>query len=145
MSFQYNLQKVLDVKEKEKQSKELAYADAQKRFEESATNLYQALKRKEDIEASYTEKMSTGIAVHQIQQQQNALSHLKSEIDRQTNKTNIARDGMHNKQNDLLNSAMELKKYEKMKEIKRKEYIEEEKRIETKEMDEISLQIYANR
>lgn len=145
MSFQYSLQKLLDLKDNEKQQKEIAYTEAQKKFEEKATELYHLLKRKEDIEASHSQKMTEGISINQIQQQQNMLSRLKLEIDSRMKETDVAREVMYKRQEDLISTSMEVKKYVRMKEIKKEEFVLEQKRLEMKTMDEISLQIYANR
>ena len=73
------------------------------------------------------------------------LGRLKLEIDLRMKETDVARDVMYKRQEDLVSTAMEVKKYERMKEIKQEDYVLEQKRLETKAMDEISLQIYANR
>lgn len=145
MSFQYSLQKLLDLKSNEKQQKEMAYNEAQKKFEEKATELYHLLKRKEDLEETYAQRMLEGISINQIQEQQIMLGRLKIEINLRMKETDVAREVMHKRQEDLVSSALEVKKYERMKEIKQEDYVLEQKRLETKAMDEISLQIYANR
>lgn len=145
MSFKYSLQKLLDIKENEKQMKEVEYASAQKNFEEKATKLYQLLKRKEEVEESYLQKLNEGVSVYEIQQQQNSLFRMKMEIDKQMKETDIARAVMNKRQAELISISMDVKKFEKMKEIKKEQFILEQKRLEMKEMDEISLQLYVNR
>lgn len=145
MSFKYSLQKLLDIKENEKQMKEAEYASAQKNFEEKATRLYQLLKRKEEVEASYLEKLSKGVSVYEIQQQQNSLFRMKMEINKQMKETDLARAVMNKRQDELILISKDVKKYERMKEIKKEQFILEQKRLEMKEMDEISIQLYANR
>ncbi|WP_209122384.1 flagellar export protein FliJ [Alkalihalobacillus sp. BA299] len=145
MSFRYTLQKVLDIKEREKQASENEFSKATKQFEEMAIRLYDLLKKKEDLESSCQRQMNEGIPVHQLQQHQTLLMRLNMDIERQQHSTNLARNTMYQKQKDLVDASIELKKYEKMKEIKHAEYIEEQKRIDNMRMDEISLQLYVNR
>lgn len=145
MSFKYSLQRILDIKENEKQIKQAEYQAAVKDFEEKATKLYHLLKRKEEFEASCLEKLTKGIPVYQIQQQQNSLLRMKMEIDEQMKKTDIARSVMYQRQDELIHISKDVKKYERIREIKKEQYEEEQKRLEMKEIDEISVQMYANR
>ncbi|OLO40895.1 flagellar export protein FliJ [Alkalihalophilus pseudofirmus] len=145
MSFRYTLQKVLDIKDREKKTSENEYNKATKQFEEMATRLYDLLKKKEDLESSCQQQMNQGIPIHQLQQHQTLLMRLNVDIDRQQQSTNLARNIMYQKQEDFVEASIELKKYEKMKEIRYEEYIEEQKRMDNMRMDEISLQLYVNR
>ncbi|MEB1810089.1 MAG: flagellar export protein FliJ [Bacillaceae bacterium] len=145
MSFSYTLQKVLEIREREKQNVENEYSKATKQFEETATRLYDLLKKKEDLEARCEQQMNEGIPIHQLQQHQTILMRLNIDIERQQQSTNLARNQMYQKQEELVDASIELKKYEKMKEIKHGEYIEEQKRLDNMRMDEISLQLYVNR
>lgn len=145
MAFQYTLQKILDMKEKEKQQQEIEYTKALHVFEEKATELYNLLKQKEEVEESCRLQLQKGISIYEIRLQQRALSLLHNEIERVQHTTNIARDHMYRKQHELMVSSVEAKKYEKLKDIKKEEYLMEQKRLDTKLMDEISLQSYVNR
>ncbi|WP_096199362.1 flagellar export protein FliJ [Bacillus sp. FJAT-45350] len=145
MSFQYTLQKVLEIKERKKNEVEADYTEASSLFEKTATELYNLLKKKEDFEEGYKQQISQGISVNQLQQYETVLSRYQGEIERQQKSTQIARDKMHRKQDALVTMSIELKKYEKMKELKHQEYLEEVKREESKLMDEISVQQFANR
>lgn len=145
MSFRYTLQKVLDYKEMQKEEKEAAYSQAVKTFEEVATALYHLLKRKEDTVKYYEEKLTEGVTVLELQMQQNQLLKLQKEIEKQQRLTNLARENMNRAQDDLLEMSIEYKKYVKMKEKQLEQYLEQMKREEMKQMDEISVQMYANR
>ncbi|WP_216827986.1 flagellar export protein FliJ [Alkalihalobacterium elongatum] len=145
MSFRYTLQKVLEIKENEKQASENEYSKATREFEDTATRLYDLLKKKEDLEAGCQQQMNEGIPVHQLQQHQTILMRLNVDIEKQQQSTNLARNLMYQKQKELVNASIELRKYEKMKELKYQEYIEEQKKLDNMRMDEISLQLYVNR
>ncbi|UOE92838.1 flagellar export protein FliJ [Alkalihalobacillus sp. LMS39] len=145
MTFQYTLQKVLEMKEKEKQTKQLDYHEAAQTFEDTATALYNLLKKREKIEDGYREQLSSGMPVHELLQHQTLIMRLQQEIEQQQFKTNIAREQMYQKQDMLTKSAIEFKTYEKMKENKHEEYMLAQKAEENKLMDEIAVQLYANR
>ncbi|OIJ17836.1 flagellar export protein FliJ [Anaerobacillus alkalidiazotrophicus] len=145
MSFQYTLQKVLEVRENDKLVAEKEFAIATRQFEEAATRLYELLKKKEDYEKHYNNRIEAGIPIFQIQQSYSLLTRLQEQIDQLQYTTQKARENMNRKQNLLVEKSVELKKYEKMKQIKYEEYLEEEKRLENTLMDEISVQLFVKR
>lgn len=145
MSFQYTLQKVLDYKEKQKQEKEALYNQAVKKFEEIATALYHLLKKKEETESYYEQKLKQGLTVLELQMHETQLLRMQKEIEKQQRLTNLARENMNRAQEHLIEMSVEYKKYVKMKEKQFEQYLENIKREETKLMDEISIQMYANR
>ncbi|OIJ13163.1 flagellar export protein FliJ [Anaerobacillus alkalilacustris] len=145
MSFQYTLQKVLEVRENDKLVAEKEFAIATRQFEEVATRLYELLKKKEDYENHYNNRIEAGIPIFQIQQSYSLLTRLQEQIDQLQYTTQKARENMNRKQNLLVEKSIELKKYEKMKQIKYEEYLEEEKRLENTLMDEISIQLFVKR
>ncbi|PIB53998.1 flagellar export protein FliJ, partial [Pseudomonas sp. 2822-17] len=53
MSFQFSLQKVLEMKEHEKMEAQVDYQSAVGKFEVVATELYHTLKKKEDLLLTY--------------------------------------------------------------------------------------------
>jgi len=145
LAFQFTLQKILEFKEKIKQEAEGKFAEASKAFEEEATKLYHLLKKKETYEATCAEQLQTKASILYIQQTQILLMRLQQDIHIQQQKTHVARDKMRVKQDELLTLSMELKKYEKLKEVQLLAYMEWMKREESKQMDEIAVQNYMNR
>ncbi|WP_078554676.1 flagellar export protein FliJ [Bacillus alkalicellulosilyticus] len=145
MSFRYTLQKVLEIKEKDKQEKQQMYITATQTFEETATQLYNLLKRKEEIESDYRTKLEKGIVVFELQRHQSVMSGLQRNIEEQQFKTNVAREQMVQTQDVLTKSSIDVKTFEIMKERKYEQYLFEEKAKENQFMDEISVQLYVNR
>jgi flagellar FliJ protein len=140
MSFQFSLQKILEVRESEKNSFEKEYTQATKQFEEVATKLFELLKKKEQYENECCNRIGKGIHIFQIQESQLLLTQLQRQIDQQQYYTQKARENMNRKQETLVEKSIELKKYQKMKQIKYEIYIEEINRQENLFMDEISVQ-----
>ncbi|GAE36027.1 flagellar export protein FliJ [Halalkalibacter akibai] len=145
MSFQFTLQKVLQYREREKNTVQAKYQEAVDQFEVVATQLYELLKRKEDIEKQAREQVSSGTSIYSLQQSQMKLLRLQHEIQVKQRATQVARENMHVKEQDFISKSIEVKKYEKMKEIKHEQYKAEEKRLELLQMDELSIRLFANR
>lgn len=145
MSFQFTLQKILEVRENEKLKAEKEFTQATRQFEEVATKLYELLKKKENHENDYYQRIERKIHVFEIQQSHSLLAQFQKQIDQLQYYTQKARDNMNRKQEQLVEKSIELKKYEKMKQIKYEFYIEETKRQENILMDEISVQQFINR
>ncbi|WNF35459.1 flagellar export protein FliJ [Bacillaceae bacterium IKA-2] len=140
MSFQFSLQKILEIREDDKIKAEKEFTQATKQFEDVATKLFEQLKKKEQYENEYYKRIETGIHIFEIQHSHTLLNQMQLQIDRQQNFTQKARDNMNRKQEVLVVKSIEQKKYEKMKQIKREKYIEETKHQENLLMDEISVQ-----
>ncbi|PYZ93145.1 flagellar export protein FliJ [Salipaludibacillus keqinensis] len=145
MSFQFTLEKVLEVKDFEKTDAELAYTESVKHFEGVATKLYELLKRKEELILANERKLEKGLTISMIQLNEETISYLQKEIDHLQVNTQEARKRMNEKERYLTFKSIDLKKYEKMKEIKKTQYIENEKRTEQRFLDEISVQQFVRR
>lgn len=145
MSFQFTLQKILEVRESEKIKAEKEFVQATRQFEEVATKLYDFLKKKEEYEQDYYNRIEAGIHIFQIQQSHTLLTQLQQQIEHYQHYTQRARENMNKKEEILVERSIELKKYEKMKQIKLEEYLVEEKRLENILMDEISMQQFMKR
>lgn len=145
MSFQFTLQKVLELKERQKIERETEYKLAIDQFEEVATELYHLLKKKEDLEEKARLELQQGTSIKALRFQETTISRLDKEILALQQKTQRARAIMQTKQRKLVDASIELKKYEKMKQRKHEQFIEESKRLELVEMNELSIQAYVNR
>ncbi len=145
MSFKFKLQKILEMSGHEQLKAQKEYTQATRQFEEVATRLYELLKKKEDYELEYKRRMGVGISVVEIQQAHIIITQLQKQIDQFQLYTQKARENMHRKQELLVDRSIELKKYEKMKQIKLDYYLEDEKRQDNLLMDEISVQQFMNR
>ncbi|MCM3759449.1 flagellar biosynthesis chaperone FliJ [Alkalihalobacillus oceani] len=144
MSFQFALQKVMELKEREKHNIQAEYEQAVASFESVATELYEMLKRKEELEESARSQIANGTSIYALQQHQSKLLRLQQEIQKQQRQTHLAREKMNRKKQDLLSRSIEFKKYEKMRQVKQNQYEEEAKRLELQQMDELSIRLYAN-
>ncbi|PSL51191.1 flagellar FliJ protein [Salsuginibacillus halophilus] len=145
MSFQYSLQKLLDLKQKEKDAAEQDYQASMDAFEETATRLYEYLKAKENVEADHEQMLQQGVAVMDLQMTETNLHRLKQEILKLQSETDAARDHMHKKHESMQEAHIEYKKYERMKAMEQEKHRHFLKKREEQEMDEIASQRFALR
>lgn len=145
MSFQYSLRKVLEVKENEKINAEQVYSEAVQRFEHAATMLYEKLRRKENLIEKSEQDLINGLSVHYIQQREKTVSFLEKEIEKLQHQTHEARRNMADKERFLFSKAIDVKKYQKMKEIEKDKYEVNIKTAERNFLDEIAVQQYVRK
>ncbi|MBB5172076.1 flagellar export protein FliJ [Texcoconibacillus texcoconensis] len=145
MTFQFSLQKVLEYKENEKLEAEQNYQNAMDSFENIATELYHVLKRKEELEESYEQRIKQGVPIADIQQIQDTLSHLYKKIDHLQKQTQSARDSMNKEHEILIDRSVDVKKYEKMKQRKYDQHRRDMLHEEMKQLDEISVQQFMSK
>ncbi|QKS71437.1 flagellar export protein FliJ [Paenalkalicoccus suaedae] len=145
MSFTYQLQKVLEIKEYEKAAAEKEFSDSVRSFEESAKELYAMLKRREELIDQTQQQIMQGMSIAFIQQNEQTISFLEQEIGKLQKITQKARREMQEKESFLTVKSVDLKKYERMKEIEFERYVEHEKQEEMKFLDEVSVNQFIRR
>lgn len=143
MKFQYKFEKILDLREREKDLQLIAYENAVRHFEAVARQLYLLLKKKEDLEREQIRKIQEGLAVREIRLQQIFLDNLQKEIDELQEKVLIARQKMQFEQQKLMQKNIEVKKYEKIKEKEFAKFLEFVNQEDRKIMDELAMQVAA--
>ncbi|SLL36349.1 Chemotaxis CheF protein [Mycobacteroides abscessus subsp. abscessus] len=142
MSYQFKFEKILTIREREKEEASSAYNQSVNRFEEAAEKLYELLKRKEDLEAYQADKIATGLSVQEIRHHQQFVGNLAKTIEHAQKMVQNARNSMVYFQEKMLEKNMEVKKFVKIKEKDHTNYLALERAAEAKQMDDISLQQY---
>ncbi|CAH0346189.1 flagellar export protein FliJ [Bacillus sp. CECT 9360] len=145
MIYQYKFEKILTVKEKEKNDAFSKYNEALKRFEEAAEKLYKLLKKKEDLLQFHQEKLGKGLSVQDIRHHQLFMDNLEKIIDHYQKAVIEERYKMTLQQEKLMEKNIEVKKYEKIRERDFQRFMEALKDIENKNMDEISIQQFLSK
>ena len=116
MHYQYKFEKILTIKEKEKNDSESKYTEAVKEFESEAEILYQVLKKKEELLDSQSEQLKQGLSVKQVRYNQDFLDNHEKMIAHYQKRVMDTRSKMHFYHQLLIESNVEVKKYEKIKE-----------------------------
>ncbi|WP_174735008.1 flagellar export protein FliJ [Mesobacillus harenae] len=145
MRYEYKFAKILSIKEREKDSAQAVYQESVRKFEESAERLYELLKKKETLAESQFFRLQQGLPVMEIRHQQQFISNLEKTIDHYQKMVMNARNRMNYQQEQLMEKNIEVRKYEKIQEKDQTRYLAEEKLIDNRLMDDISIQQYMSR
>jgi len=145
VSYVYRFEKVLTIREQEKNETEMAYKESVRSFEEVATKLYDLLKKKEDLIAFQQDRLTVGSSIDEIHHYARFIDSLEKTIAEVQQKVIQARAKMNWHEEKLLEKNLEVRKFEKMREKDFKLFQQEQDRIESLFLDEISLLTYNKR
>ncbi|OMP68602.1 flagellar export protein FliJ [Domibacillus epiphyticus] len=145
MGYQYKFEKILQLREREKEESENVYREAVDQFESEAQKLYDLLKKKEQLIEVQEEKMKTGFSVLDIQHYQQFIGNLEKLIDRQQQVVITARGRMQWCEQQLKEKNIEVKKYGKIRAKELALYHKWMGMEEAKQMDELSSIQFMNR
>ncbi|HET7579064.1 MAG TPA: flagellar export protein FliJ [Bacillales bacterium] len=138
MNFHFTLEKVLSVKENEKNMLEVEYRNAYQDFEQIAKALYEFLQQKETLENQQLEGMTRGTAIEEIRKLQTSVELLERKIDHYEVLYQNARQNAEQKKGLLLEQAIDVKRYEKLRDLEYDQFIKKNKAEEMSKLDEIS-------
>lgn len=136
------LLKLLHLRELEKEEAQRKQIEARDLFEDIATKLYRALKAKETAEDELRQSMQNKTPIVKIKAKSTYIETLKQKIVLLQSDVQKARKNLQIAEENLTEAHVEMKKIEKMIEHREQRRRENEKKLEMKQMDEISLQQY---
>ncbi|WP_201713790.1 flagellar export protein FliJ [Rossellomorea arthrocnemi] len=145
MSYQYKFQRILTLKEKEKDEVQEMYKGSIEKFEAVAEKLYEFLKKKETLELHQESKLQGGLSVQDIRHHQQFITNLEKTISYYQDLVIQARNRMKWYEEKLVDMNVEVKKYEKMKEKDFERFLQNIQFIENKQLDEVSVVQYMKR
>ena len=145
VNYIYRFEKVLTIREQEKNETEIAYKESVRSFEEIATKLYELLKKKEDLIDFQQERLAIGSSIEEIHHYARFIDSLEKTITDVQQKVVQARSKMNWYEEKLLEKNLEVRKFEKMREKDFKLFQQEQDRIEGIFLDEISTLTYNKR
>lgn len=145
MAFEYKFEKIMQLREREKEESETVFREAQNQFEVEANKLYGLLKKKEDLIIIQEQKMKTGFSVLDIQHYQQFISNLEKVIEQQQRLVVTARGRMQWCEQQLKEKNIEVKKYSKIRANDLTDYRKWTALEEAKQMDELSSIQFMNR
>ena len=143
--YNYRFGKILVVREQEKNESEMAYKESIRVFEGIATKLYDLLKKKEDLINFQQERLQYGSSIDEINHYARFINSLEKTITDVQQKVVQARAKMNWHEQKLLEKNLEVRKFEKMREKDFEAFKEEQQRIETIQLDELSSLAYNKR
>jgi flagellar protein FliJ len=133
-------EKILTLRSTEKDLALKEYQSSVDHFESVATELYNLLKEKEDLEGTLHNQIQSSITIHEIHSYQYYINLLSEQISRIQGIVQQARSKMETKHEHLSDSYVEMKKFEKLVEIKKHNEAERIKKAENEFLDEVSVQ-----
>ncbi|WP_409368359.1 flagellar export protein FliJ [Lysinibacillus sp. 38-6] len=142
VTYMYRFEKVLTIREQEKNETEIAYKESVRSFEEVATKLYELLKKKEDLLEFQQERLAVGSSIEEIHHYARFIDSLEKTIADVQQKVIQARSKMNWHEEKLLEKNLEVRKFEKMREKDYQSFQQEQDRIESIFLDEISSLTY---
>ncbi len=145
VSYIYRFEKVLTIREQEKNETEIAYKESVRSFEEIATKLFELLKKKEDLIEFQQERLAVGSSIEEVHHYARFIDSLEKTIADVQQKVVQARAKMNWHKEKLLEKNLEVRKFEKMREKDFKVFQQEQDRIEGIFLDEISSLTYNKR
>ncbi|OXS78551.1 flagellar export protein FliJ [Domibacillus enclensis] len=145
MAFDYKFEKIMQLREQEKEESETVFRESQQAFEKEANKLYELLKKKEDLLFAQEQKMKTGFSVLDIQHYQQFVSNLEKLIEKQQQLVITSRGRMQWCEQQLKEKNIEVKKYSKIRANDLTRYHKQMAAEEAKQMDELSSIQFMNR
>lgn len=145
MKYAFKFDKILSLKEREKEEALLAYQDSIGKFEKVAKKLYELLRQKEKLQTTRSEKLKQGTPVNEIRFYEEYLESLEKKIEKQQIMVNNARNRMQHLQKQLMEKNIEVKKFEKLREKDVRKFFDQLQAEENKRMDDAALQTYLHR
>lgn len=145
VAYQYKFAKVLTIREQEKVETEIAFKESIHVFEKVATDLYNLLKKKEDTINAQNELLQKGLSIDNMNHYSKYLETLEKRNEQLQKEVNQARVKMNWFEEKLLDRTLEVRKFEKMKERDYEFFKQEQNRIETIQLDEISALKFQNK
>lgn len=136
--YMYRFEKVLTFREQEKSETEAEYKIAVEAFEAVATELYELLKKKEDVSDKQQERMTIGFSINEIHHFARFIGSLEKRIELLQQKVMQARSKMNWYEDKLLEKTLEVRKFEKMKEKDREVHRIDMEQQEAIRLDELS-------
>jgi len=106
VSYVYRFEKVLTIREQEKNETEMAYKESVRSFEEVATKLYDLLKKKEDLIAFQQDRLTVGSSIDEIHHYARFIDSLEKTIAEVQQKVIQARAKMNWHEEKLLEKKL---------------------------------------
>lgn len=138
------LNKLLDIREREKKDAQKEYRQSMEFFEDIAGKMYRLLQKKEDAERSYEAYLEQSIPLNKVKEQISYIEILNQHILDLQNEVQRARYEMNKKQAELSDAFVEVKKFEKMIENRHRSEKELQDKREKAFLDEISIRQYVD-
>ncbi|MFV9509858.1 flagellar export protein FliJ [Tepidibacillus sp. LV47] len=136
--FQFHLQKVIDIKEKNRELVEWSYTKILNDLQKEEKKLADLFSDKQQIEKQLSDEQKKGITIIKLQQVYDYLAFLRSQINQQKEMIKKQEHQLQEKKDELKEAKIEEKIWHHYKDKRLQEYLLESKRDEQKQIDELA-------
>lgn len=143
--FRYRMQSILEVKAKLETQAKQEFAAAKAALDAEEEKLRQLEERKAGYEAAAKELLQGGLKVQEIIDNKEAILRMDDYIGNQKLRIRTAQEKLEEARLKLQEVMQERKMHEKLKEHAFENFLEQEKRQEGKEVDELTSYTYGQR
>ena len=143
--FRYSLQSILNIKEKMETQAKQEFSSAKNALDMEEEKLEGLRKRKRFYEEQASKLLSGKLDVREIEENQTAILRMDSFIEEQSIRVKKARKVLEDARERLTEVMMERKTHESLKEKAFENFLREENRQESKEIDELTSYTYGQR
>lgn len=142
--FRFKLETLLGVTRRKKEDAERLFAEATRKLEEERARLVDLLQEMQRVQAEYTEQTREGkrISVGRLMTYTSYVNWKREQIEAQQQAIMQAQAERQKRLKELLVLISKLKSIEQLKEKRWQQYKEEVLFEESKQLDEIGLQLY---
>ena len=142
--FRFKLETLLGVTRRKKEDAERLFAEATRKLEEERARLVDLLQEMQRVRAEYTEQTKEGkrISVGRLMTYTSYVNWKREQIEAQQQAIMQAQAERQKRLKELLELMSKLKSIEQLKEKRWQQYKEEVLFEESKQLDEIGLQLY---
>lgn len=143
--FNYRMQSILDIKKKLENQAKQELANAQAALDEENRKLESLKERKEGYERKAEQLLCDTLSVREIMENKNAILKMDEYIVSQKKRVLMAKENLIVAQNRMKEAMQERKIQEKLKENAFEVFLEDEKKSESKEVDELTSYTYGKK
>lgn len=143
--FRYSMQSILNIKLKMETQAKQEFSVARSALDQEEERLEKLYDRKHGYEEHGKELLSGTLNIREIGENQAAIRCMDDYIERQQINVNMAEEKLEKARQRLATAQIERKTHEKLKEKAFEAFLMEEKRQESKEIDQLTSYTYGQR
>lgn len=136
--FRFRMQSILDMKAKLEEQAKIEFAQAQQKLTEEQELLAQIIRRKEEYIAQGIRLRNENIDVQEILDNKSAIEYTQNLEKEQRLAVNVAQKAVDAATRRMMDARAQTRTYEKLKQHAFEEFLQEENRAESKEIDQLN-------
>lgn len=143
--FRYSMQSILEIKCKMETQAKQSFASARAALDEEEDKLKQLCQRKKQFEEQAAQLRSGILDFRKMQENENAISCMEQFIAQQKVQIEKAKQRLERERLRLTEVMMERKTHETLREKAFQQFLQEENKQESKEVDELTSYVYGQK